>query len=249
MVGDPDTARDLVQDAVGQELAARRRHQCVPDPANCEDACVEIEYEPPIMNADDKDRDLHKRNAVVDESDTGISILVPAADARRWRLAGYSAAAAVFVGLCVAAWFVFQPQPDVDPLAKATKEEAVVLAAFPVRPFIPDFAPAGLKLRDVAYRKEAGGPLLVATYKGPRGCRLELYVRPSGRAADLPAAADRKHQWSASGLTFALVAFGMPETRFALVAGAAERQTRLNADPGVAQQQLRQAAVSPPCIG
>jgi hypothetical protein len=90
---------------------------------------------------------------------------------------------------------------------------------------------------------------LIAAYSGPRGCRLELRVRSAPAIRDAVEGTSR-HAWNVGTLAYELVAFGMPESRFAIIAGAAERLTRLNADPADAEPQLRQARVAaPPCVG
>ncbi len=128
-------------------------------------------------------------------------------------------------------------------------ELAITRAAFPVRPAIPDFASAGLTLQAVELRRPAGGPVLVATYAGPRGCRLELRVHGGDAAADNPQGS-RRHGWRVNGLSYELSAFGMPEARFAIIAAAAERQTLINTDPDAVERQLRQARLAaPPCVG
>lgn len=165
-----------------------------------------------------------------------------------WRRFAWPAAAAAIVAILSGAGFLaFMPRSE--PVAlEDSADRPIMFAAFPMRPVIPDFAAARLSLRGVDFRTLADGPLLVATYRGPRGCRLELHVRPAGLAAPAPGGS-RRAGWNAGQLAYELIAFGMPEARFAIIAEAARRQTRLNADPDAASG-LRQAGLAaPPCTG
>lgn len=206
------------------------------------------------------DRDLARGYAalarlkacVMEFVETAPVVQVPPQPASRlaraaWRRFAWPAAAAAIVAILSGAGFLaFLPRSE--PAAIADSERSIVFAAFPVRPVIPDFTAARLSLRGVDFRTLADGPLLVATYRGPRGCRLELHVRPAGLAA--PASGgSRRAGWNAGQLSYELLAFGMPEARFAIIVEAARRQTRLNADPDAASG-LRQAGLAaPPCTG
>ncbi len=155
-----------------------------------------------------------------------------------------AAGAAAILLVSIAAWNVMQPRREAAPSIK--HDEIIKLAALPVRPVIPDFAAAGLKLSGVNIRR---ADTVVATYTGPRGCRLELRIR----SKDSPAVAgsgSSERDWVVGSLAYQLVAFGMPPTRFAIIAGAAERQTRLLADPANTAPLLREARIAaPPCLG
>lgn len=183
------------------------------------------------------------------EAAATLDISVPGPQSHRPLVSGaarVAAAAAVVLLLSLAGWLALAPRPDL--LVASRSEAAVTLAAFPVRPVVPDLALAGLSLRNVEMRTLSGEPVVVATYKGPRGCRLELQIRSAGAAAAVPGNSSLRHGWTVSGLSYELLAFGMPQTRFSLIVGAAERQTRLNAPETDAQ--LRQAGIAaPPCIG
>ncbi len=158
-----------------------------------------------------------------------------------------TAAAALVLAVSSAAWTFMLPARQ--QAVREQKEHAITLAAFPVRPVVPDFASAGLILQGVDLRRPAGGPMLVAIYAGPRGCRLELRVQAGDLAAEAPGGSSR-HRWKAGELSYELLAFGMPETRFAIIVGAAERQTRIDMDPDAIERQLREARVAaPPCVG
>ncbi len=181
--------------------------------------------------------------------DARWTLAIPKAAARpRQRLAvRLTAAAALAFAVTSAAWTLMQPSRQ--DAVREQKELAITLAAFPARPVIPDLASAGLILRGVDLRRSANGPMLVATYAGPRGCRLELHVQSGDLAAE-PFGGSSRRRWRAGELSYELLAFGMPETRFAMIVGAAERQTRIDANPDAIERQLREARVAaPPCVG
>ena len=126
--------------------------------------------------------------------------------------------------------------------------EAVTLAALPGDPILPDLAPAGLRLTRTIVSTSRGGQTLVATYLGPRGCRLELRVRDAA-SAEVPAEGTDRRSWRVGSLAYELVAFGMPSARFAAVAEAAEKATRATGLPKRIDRQVREARASaPPCI-
>jgi hypothetical protein len=123
----------------------------------------------------------------------------------------------------------------------------VLQAALPAAPVVPDLAAGGMTLSGVAVRETAATPTLVASYTGPRGCRLELRIQSSAAASSDDGTARRG--WTVGELHYQLVAFGMPDIRFAIIAGAAERQSRLAVDPD-GDMGLREArSAAPPCLG
>jgi hypothetical protein len=125
-------------------------------------------------------------------------------------------------------------------------ERLVLQAALPAAPVVPDLAAGGMTLSGIAVRETAPTPTLVASYTGPRGCRLELRIGRSGETGDDGTA---RHGWTVGALHYELVAFGMPDIRFAIIAGAAERQSRLAVDPD-GDMGLREArSAAPPCLG
>jgi anti-sigma factor RsiW len=135
------------------------------------------------------------------------------------------------------------------PVALAAREAVLTLAALPASPVIPDLEQAGLALVDLAVDRAGDIRLLIATYRGPHGCRLDLRVRPLGAAVP-PIAGTRRHDWEVSDLAYELVAHGMPGWRFAMIAAAAERETRNGRLPEPGDRQLREARVgAPPCLG
>jgi len=157
------------------------------------------------------------------------------------------AGAAAAVLLVAAA--VLQPQQSSEPAAPFSIAPLVTLAALPDAPVIPDLAAAGLALVGAEIERPGPAAVLVAAYRGPRGCRLELRVRPA--ASDMPqTAGTSRRAWVAGDLAYELVAFGMPDGRFAAVAVAAESATRAGRLPADADHRLRHASLqAPPCLG
>jgi anti-sigma factor RsiW len=163
----------------------------------------------------------------------------------RWGLAVAWVAVAGLIGLVgldIAAW---ESEPD---SGLESPHTIVALAALPANPVVPDLALAGLKLAGIASEAPGGVPAVVATYLGPRGCRLVLRVHRADTA--LPAiGGTRRRSWTVDHLAYELTAFGMPGLRFDAVAAAAENATRAGGMPGDGRK-LRQAGLaSPPCVG
>jgi anti-sigma factor RsiW len=158
-------------------------------------------------------------------------------------IAAAAAVVALLAGVALVQLRTAQPLSSVN-----ASREAVLPVALGSKPMIPDLSAAGLTL--VRVDGGAGRPLdhLVAVYTGPRGCRLELHVRSPGSEPISAPQATHRHQWADGAATYELLAFGMAPKRFAVVAEAAERQTRALAGPD--QQRLREARTSaPPCVG
>ena len=123
-----------------------------------------------------------------------------------------------------------------------------VAISFSGDPVIPDLSPAGLRLTRTIMRTVTGSSALVATYVGPRGCRLELWVSSGGRAPASPAGTGNR-RWHVKDLTYELIAFGMAASRFEQVAAMAEQATRAPSLPEAADTPLIVARVpTPPCI-
>lgn len=173
----------------------------------------------------------------------------PPVPARRTSLAriaaGLAAALAVIGGLVLAAGLDFPAGRDA---ASGTGQAVITLAGLPFSPAVPDLAAVGLNLAGVAAETADGRPAVVATYRGPRGCRLELRVHATtGADNDLREA--QRRVWSVRGVTYELRSFGMPAGRFAAVAAVAEFATRDGLVPDN-DQRLREARLpSAPCVG
>jgi anti-sigma factor RsiW len=189
--------------------------------------------------------------ACVVESAEAVPVADIALHARRSRrpilvAAIVGAAAAACLALLFGATTLIAPRQPTPVVLSAN--EAITLVALPEAPVIPDLAVAGLRL--VGTTVEAAGPsrILVADYRGPRGCRLELHVRRADMAAPV-AEGTARHSWVVGSLAYDLVAYGMPQARFAVVAEAAEQATRSRRMPEPASQRLREASVAaPPCV-
>ncbi len=125
---------------------------------------------------------------------------------------------------------------------------AITLAALPAGTSVLRLDTAGLKLIGLAI-DPGKVPLFIATYRGPHGCRLDLRAWPVG-AATPPLSGTDRYSWIAGDLVYELVAHGMPKTRFAIIAGAAELQTRAGSDHDRIDRRLREASIgAPPCVG
>jgi hypothetical protein len=160
-------------------------------------------------------------------------------------VAGLAVVACCLVGLLVAA----QLPAQLKPVPLAGQEAAVTLAALPANPVIPQLDAAGLVLEDVKVERAGDVRLLLASYRGPHGCRLDLRVSPAGPALPVGTGSSR-HSWEVGALAYELLAHGMPGWRFAIIADAAERETRAGRAPDAARRRLREArALAPPCTG
>jgi anti-sigma factor RsiW len=192
---------------------------------------------------------LARLKACIVESAEGtpvVGIVLPSPARRRpMRAAGVALAAAASVLLAVLVWL---PEREDMPSSLAEIAPVITLAALPDTPVIPDLAVAGLKLMGGEVERAGGTAVLVVAYRGPRGCRLELRVRPAG--ADVPPTVGTSRKtWTAGDLAYELVAFGMPAARFAAVAAAAQTATR-GPIPKDADRRLREANLqAPPCTG
>jgi len=189
---------------------------------------------------------------VVENADAAptVSITMPAAAKRSWRrpVLQLGAAAAAAGGLMVLfALTNLPPHRQPAPILMSA-QAAITLAALPQTPVIPDLEVAGLRLAGATIDMAGQSRVLVATYLGPRGCRLELRVRPED-SVSLPAEGTDRRAWTVGGLAYELVAYGMPAARFAAISEAAERMTRDSRFPNTVDRRLREARVAaPPCL-
>lgn len=164
------------------------------------------------------------------------------------RFLPFGAAAAAALTLTVAT-ILAMPVRDKTAAPVADLTSLVTLASLPAVPVIPDLANAGLNLVGGEIERVGATPVMVATYRGSRGCRLELRIHPI-TVAVAPTAGTTRSAWSAGELAYELVAFGMPEGRFAAVAAAAQAATRAGQVPQDASARLREASLkAPPCLG
>jgi anti-sigma factor RsiW len=202
-----------------------------------------------------EDRDLARAHATLAQlkatlaqsaEDTPAFVL-PTAVRRtaRWPFVAAAAALVVAVGF---AWLAAEPfRADLKSVAAPQGPTAITLASLPADTTVPQLDTAGLKLIGLAL-DPGKVPLFVATYRGPHGCRLDLRAWPLGAEAP-PLAGSSRHRWETGGLVYEMVAHGMPEWRFTIIAEAAEQQIR-QADPARAERRLREANIgAPPCLG
>jgi hypothetical protein len=173
--------------------------------------------------------------------------LPPPRRSLREAAAGLAALAAA-IALLVAGNWLFAPVPE--PGMHAADQQAVIIrAALPVEPAIPDLKSGGLELIGLAIERSANTAVLVASYRGPRGCRLELRVHPAS-APIPPTHGTARLAWTVGEIAYELTAFGMPAIRFALISAAARSATLAGHAPEVVEGRLREArAGAPPCIG
>jgi anti-sigma factor RsiW len=156
------------------------------------------------------------------------------------RMAAAAAAAVLAVAVIVhMSWQSFDDEPIVRP------EAAIILAALPAHPIIPDLAVGGLTLAGTEVEKVAGTSVLVAAYRGPRGCRLELRVHSVLRDIQ-PTAGTSRRAWTVGELSYELAAFGMPKARFAAVADVAQAATRAGRPPEPTVTRMREARRAAP---
>lgn len=167
--------------------------------------------------------------------------------ARRSMRPAWALSAAAAVAMIAA--FVWWRAPEPELAQNTAMAPFITLAALPAAPVIPDLANAGLKLVGGEVERSGTTDVLVAAYRGPRGCRLELRIRPM-RAEIPPTIGTSRRIWTVGDLTYELVAFGMPAGRFLAVASAAMDATRAGRMPNEADTRLREASLSaPPCTG
>jgi anti-sigma factor RsiW len=200
------------------------------------------------------DRDLARayatlarlKAAIAEDADEATAIVLPPAKRPIWRrVAAVAACLAVAAGIAALAARDLLVERDA-PIAEGPT--AITLASLPAGTTVPRLDIAGLKLVGLAF-DPGKVPVFTATYRGPHGCRLDLRAWHAGDTAP-PLTGTLRQSWTIDGLTYELVAHGMPLWRFALIAGAAEQQTRLNADPERIDRRLRQANIgAPPCVG
>ena len=189
-----------------------------------------------------------KANIVDGAADGPVPSLAPLRVSSWRRSAGLAAAAAAAAALILAILIAYGQQSFVSDRPNRP-DAAIVLAALPAAPVIPDLTAAGLTLVGTEVETVAGTPLLAAAYRGPRGCRLELRVYPSAAKVP-PTSGTLRRAWTVDDLGYELVAFGMPAARFAAVAGAAEAAARAGRLPDNAGGRLREASrTAPPCVG
>jgi len=201
------------------------------------------------------ERDLARAHATLAQLKATVGEFAeaePAASASPVRTRRLSASAmgmaAVLGALAILALLVpiFMSATDKDLVAESS-HTMITLAALPANPVIPDLGNAGLRLAGLAMTPPSEPPAVVATYQGPRGCRLELRVRPADGTIAPVSSSDRR-AWTVGDLAYELVSFGMPAERFAVILAAAERATRHGEAPGDGKILREASTRSRPCL-
>lgn len=117
---------------------------------------------------------------IVDSADHvpagGFNITIPEPRRRLLPVAGLAGLAAAAVLLAMVTLY---PERQADEASRREMASVVTLASLPVAPVIPDLTNAGLSLVGGEVEQSGQAAVLVAAYRGPRGCRLELRVRPA----------------------------------------------------------------------
>lgn len=174
-----------------------------------------------------------------------IKLSAPVAS-RRYAAVGIPMAlAAAVAGIAIIP--VFMPEHEQSRPVVDVQASEVVAIAFAADPIIPDLSTAGLQLARTVVSTAAGVNALVATYLGPRGCRLELWVGDTSMSVKASGSTERR-RWQVSGLVYELVAFGMPAERFVKVADLAEEETRATNLPDEAEPLVQARIPRPPCL-
>ncbi len=179
---------------------------------------------------------------IADEDEAPRIELAAPAPKRRRLVAARAAAAAILLVI------VLLPLERRDPVQMTrSAPEKVVAVAFAGEAVIPDLTAAGLKLARTVVSTSGGAQSLVATYLGPRGCRLELWVGNAASKSASPAGTERR-SWQVGDLVYELIAFGMPASRFGKVAAFAEKATRATVPPDDAERLIQARVKRPPCV-
>src|SRR5512144_2176441 len=172
---------------------------------------------------------------IADEA-PAISLAPPRRPA--WRLVG---AAAACVAAVIAIGVLAKTEWSLDhDVASTEGPTEITLASLPAGTTIPRLDTAGLKLINLAFNP-GSVPLFTAAYRGPHGCRLDLRGWPVGVDAP-PLSGTSLHRWVVGTLVYELIAHGMPDWRFRVIADGAEQQTRAGFDASRIDRHLRQAS-------
>ncbi len=169
----------------------------------------------------------------------------PSRSATRIGLVGFGAAVLGMLAL----YGVIGSVGERGAVPRVGRDAVVMLAALPAKPVLPHLDTGGLTLEDVKIDRAGEVRLLVATYRGPHGCVLDLRISPAGTAVPHGVGSSR-YNWVVGPLAYELLAHGMPGWRFAVIAHAAEQESRDGRTPDAARGRLREArAAAPPCAG
>lgn len=176
-----------------------------------------------------------------------------------------AAAAAVLVCLIAGLVYVFLPSApsertvaavlqshhDAWAFEQAGDKSSMMRAGLARDGWPPDLTSAQLSFAGFERMAVAEMNILRLGYEGTRGCKLSLYVLPSG---DLPRAEEflsslHVRNWTIGERGFLLMADGMPRQRFEDIAVAMENSLRAGRpfDAPTRQRLARARSASPPC--
>jgi anti-sigma factor RsiW len=151
-----------------------------------------------------------------------------------------------------AAWVAGEAPASVEPLAAPL---LVGLAQLGRPAELPDLRDSGLQIARISALDTDRGPAgLHVAYLGSRGCRISLFVvkaEPEHVPLRLQVGGLEVARWTVDDLAYTLLASGMPEARFALIAASAEDAVRRHRPiPEPMREALRRDRdASPPCAG
>ncbi len=214
--------------------------------------------------------DLNRLKSAVEDSVDVPDIDLPVTRGPRGKIYRFGLAMAACLALFVAAGIGWWSMPSSAPshgvpVAWAIEAHGSWSDAGPramLRPaniqlnaHVPDLSAAKLRIAHIGELKTPDGmPALVVGYLGTRGCRVTLLVDPAPEGLSEKAVkfeVDRLYGvvWRAGALRHVILAEGMAETRFGLIAETVRRSSleRLPLDDPTRIALAHSRAVSPPC--
>ena len=115
-----------------------------------------------------------------------------------------------------------------EQFASAPARSAATVAPAAASPITGELARLGLQ---PAWQASSAAGQIRIGFVGTRGCRVSLHVSPHDEATPAPAQADAALAgWNAGGRGYLLIATGMPQARFEMIAGFIKALTSEPAD-------------------
>lgn len=215
-------------------------------PAERAEVAAQIRAQPSVAHAHAALARLKACIGETAETAHPIQIVLPSKRSRGKSLASAAAGIVMFALGFLAPMSSMRIHNEYQAVPADGRELVVMIAALPSQPVIPQLDDAGLILTDIKLERVAEIRLLVASYRGPHGCRLDMRVSPAG--SDLPShTGTSHHRWTVGPLDYELVAHGMPNWRFAIISFAAEHQSREASGSESVRHRLREARAYAPC--